>query len=238
MACFFLCVGLIVGALIKRDAPLTNTFINAINKQPTPTPKSIPYEPEYPSDYTLKQKEFLKNLADAALERTKKNITYDPAYFSMDYPMGDVPDNKGVCTDVIIRSYRKFDIDLQKLVHEDMRNNFSIYPKKWGLSKPDTNIDHRRVPNLMKFFSRFGEELVISESGLSYLPGDIVTWNLSSSVTHIGIVSSFITADEKIPLMIHNIGSGPKMDNILFEYEITGHYRYFGKDRNLTNISI
>ncbi|HMQ10874.1 MAG TPA: DUF1287 domain-containing protein [Oligoflexia bacterium] len=171
------------------------------------------------------------DLARYAFERTKKNIQYNSQYFSIDYPGGDIPKQYGVCTDVLIRSLRKLGIDLQKLVHEDMTANFSSYPSKknWGLTKADKNIDHRRVPNLQTFFKREGKARPITQNSSDYLPGDIVTWNLASekkSIPHIGIVSQFKSKDG-VPLVVHNIGQGVKLENILFAYSITGHYRYF-----------
>lgn len=168
-----------------------------------------------------------RNLVAAAVEQTTKNVVYDPAYFHIDYPNGDIPSDRGVCTDVIIRAYRSVGVDLQKEVHEDMVKNFGLYPKKWGMTETDTNIDHRRVPNLQVFFKRFGEELEISKNPESYQPGDIITWNMPSGRPHIGLVSNF--SKNGIPLIIHNIGAGPKIDNMLFSFEISGHYRYFCK---------
>lgn len=133
-------------------------------------------------------KENTNKLVNATLNIIDSSIEYDGTYFSISYPNGDVPSNKGVCTDVVIRAYRKIGIDLQKEVHEDMKRNFSAYPKKWGLLKTDTNIDHRRVPNLRTFFKRKGTVLKVTKNGLDYKPGDIVTWNLGEGLTHIGIV--------------------------------------------------
>lgn len=166
-------------------------------------------------------------LSNAAFELTKQQVTYDPSYFSIKYPNGDVPAGKGVCTDVVIRAYRKLGIDLQKEVHEDMKTNFSLYPKIWGLKRTDTNIDHRRVPNLMTFFSRKGSIKKISSNPKDYKPGDIVCWNLGGGTTHIGIVSS-----KKSPsnthryLIVHNIGSGQILEDCLFDFKIIGHYTY------------
>ena len=153
-------------------------------------------------------------------------MVYDPSYFSIGYPNGDVPADKGVCTDVVIRAYRKMGIDLQKEVHEDMRSHFSVYPPNWGLSRPDKNIDHRRVPNLMKFFERYGQVKANREDLSSYEPGDIVCWNLGSGITHIGILSNKKSTDSKRYLVIHNIGAGQVLQDMLFEYRIIGHYRY------------
>lgn len=165
-------------------------------------------------------------LSDCALELTKQEVTYDPSYFSIDYPNGDVPSDKGVCTDVIIRAYRKIGIDLQKNVHEDMKVNFGAYPKIWGLKTTDKNIDHRRVPNLMTYFKRKGAEKPISDKAKDYLPGDIVCWNLGGAITHIGIVVDKKSTDGKRNLIVHNIGGGQVLADCLFDYKIIGHYRY------------
>lgn len=172
------------------------------------------------------QNTFAFRLSDAALKLIYKTIAYDPAYFILPYPNGDVPANKGVCTDVIIRAYRKAGIDLQKEVHEDMEKNFSKYPKTWGLKKPDTNIDHRRVPNLAVFFSTFGKQKSIEINPALYIPGDIVTWILPGNLTHIGIVVNKKSADGKRFLIVHNIGAGQVLEDVLFKYTITGHYQY------------
>ena len=170
--------------------------------------------------------DFYAKLSDAALELTKDAVQYDGRYFTIDYPNGDVPAGRGVCTDVVIRAYRKLNIDLQKEVHEDMKANFAQYPKIWGLSRPDKNIDHRRVPNLMTFFTRHGTVLQITKEPADFLPGDLVCWNLSAAVTHIGIVVKNKSADGKRHLMVHNIGEGQVMEDCLFAYKIIGHYRY------------
>ena len=175
---------------------------------------------------TFGQVDFFVQLADSALTLTKQEVQYDPSYVQMAYPNGDVPADKGVCTDVIIRAYRKMGIDLQKAVHEDMKANFDKYPKKWGLSHPDKNIDHRRVPNLMTFFARHGTVKKISQNAGDYLPGDIVCWNLGGSVTHIGIVINQKSADGKRYMIVHNIGSGQVAEDCLFSFTIIGHYSY------------
>jgi len=174
----------------------------------------------------LGQINFYTELADSSLMLTKQDVVYDPSYFRLDYPNGDVPPNKGVCTDVVIRAYRKLGIDLQKEVHEDMVANFSQYPKIWGLSKPDKNIDHRRVPNLMTFFTRHGATLSITENPADYMPGDVVCWNLGGRITHIGIVSNKRSPTGNRPLIIHNIGGGQVLEDMLFDYAIIGHYRF------------
>jgi len=172
---------------------------------------------------------FLDRLSDAAVERTSHEVRYDPTYFVIDYPGGDVPAEVGVCTDEVIRSYRAVGVDLQQLVHEDMKPNFALYPRKWGLKKTDTNIDHRRVPNLMVFFEREGAGLPVTQEARDYKPGDVVTWDLSGGLTHIGLVVNVPSdADAARFQIVHNIGAGPKMEDVLFGWKITGHYRYEG----------
>ena len=172
------------------------------------------------------QNNFYHQLSNAALDLTHQQVSYDPTYFVIKYPNGDVPANKGVCTDVVIRAYRKMGIDLQKEVHEDMISHFTLYPKKWGLKKTDTNIDHRRVWNLMKFFSRKGSSLAVSNQGNDYQEGDVVCWDLGGGITHIGVVVDKKSADGKRPLIVHNIGAGQVLADCLFSYKIIGHYRY------------
>lgn len=172
--------------------------------------------------------EFAAKLSEAAIDRTSHSVTYDGRYVSIAYPGGDVPSDTGVCTDVVIRSYRTLGIDLQQLVHEDITANFEQYPSKriWGLTRPDTNIDHRRVPNLRTFFSRHGESLPVTQRPQDYLPGDIVSWRLPNNLPHIGVVVDVRSTDRIRPLVVHNIGLGPQMEDMLFSFEITGHYRY------------
>lgn len=172
------------------------------------------------------QTDFYVRLSDATTELTKQKVVYDPTYFTITYPNGDVPTGKGVCTDVVIRAYRKLGIDLQKEVHEDMKANFQKYPKTWGLKHPDKNIDHRRVPNLMVFFTRHGQVKPITDKPEDYLPGNIVCWNLGGAVTHIGLVVNKKSADGKRYLVVHNIGGGQVLADCLFEYKIIGHYTY------------
>ncbi|MBU2708419.1 DUF1287 domain-containing protein [Zooshikella marina] len=167
-----------------------------------------------------------QKLVDAAIERTNQKVTYDGRYVKIPYPNGDVPNNIGVCTDVVIRSYRKLGIDLQKLVHEDMKRAFDVYPKLWGLTKTDTNIDHRRVPNLQTFFKRHGTVLPVTDNASDYRPGDIVTWLLPGNLTHIGIIIDKKNIFRNRPLVVHNIGHGTVAEDMLFDYKITGHYRY------------
>jgi len=171
---------------------------------------------------------FEDDIVRAALDRTRYEVRYDGSYFSIPYPNGDVSPSIGVCTDVVIRSYRAIGTDLQVLVHEDMKENFHLYPSKriWGLNSTDRNIDHRRVPNLQVFFSRYGKELPITTKAEDYLPGDLVTWMLPGNLPHIGIVTNRISPGTGDPLIVHNIGAGPKLEDMLFAYQITGHYRY------------
>lgn len=173
---------------------------------------------------------FTEQLVAAAVERTQHFVRYNPAYVRIPYPGGDVPADTGVCTDEIIRIYRAVGIDLQKEVHEDMQANFLAYPNhvRWMLFHTDTNIDHRRVPNLMVFFSRKGETLRGSTSPSDYAPGDIVTWDLGGNVPHIGIVVDKKAAQSGRYMIVHNIGQGPKMEDVLLNWKITGHYRYYG----------
>lgn len=171
-----------------------------------------------------------QQLVTAALYRTTQNVRYDGRYIAIAYPNGDVPAYIGVCTDVIVRSYRALGIDLQQRVHQDMAKHFSAYPSKriWGLTRPDRNIDHRRVPNLQAYFSRHGEVLPVSDQGDTYQVGDIVTWMLPGNLPHIGILvpPPEGEASSNSPWVVHNIGAGPVREDMLFSYPITGHYRY------------
>lgn len=172
---------------------------------------------------------FADKLSNAALSIIDSSIDYDPAYFSIEYPNGDIPKNKGVCTDVVIRTYRILGIDLQKEVHEDMIANFSAYPnlQKWGMTKTDTNIDHRRVPNLEIFFERKGEKLPITQNPNDYKTGEIVTWLINDKLPHIGIITNKKTTDGKRNLIVHNVGNGQVLEDCLFKYTIVGHYKYW-----------
>jgi len=174
--------------------------------------------------------QFLHRLADAAEERVNHVVRYDPGYVPIAYPGGDVPSETGVCTDEVIRAYRTLGIDLQKEVHEDMLADFDAYPSRsiWKLPHPDANIDHRRVPNLRVFFSRKGESLPITLKANDYSPGDLVTWDLGHGLTHIGMVVERTALITGRHLIEHNIGAGPKVEDVLFDWKITGHYRYFG----------
>ncbi|MEO5935988.1 MAG: DUF1287 domain-containing protein [Terriglobales bacterium] len=192
-----------------------------LSQRPAPPP---------PSPMASAADVFTRRLVAAASERPTHTVRYDGAYVRLKYPGGDVPANVGVCTDEIIRIYRVLDIDLQKEVHEDMSRNFARYPRSFGLARPDSNIDHRRVPNLRVFFARRGESLPITHNAADYLPGDIVTWDLGGrlgrGLTHIGIVVDHMFGNRHG--IVHNIGAGPQLEDVLFSWKITGHYRYRG----------
>ncbi len=199
----------------SRDAPVQQqiTFPKASASPPAvirqPVPKDIAASP----------------IVAAARGQIGKTIIYDPSYVGLKYPGGDVPIEKGVCTDVIVRAFRDaLDMDLQKLVHQDMRIAFSKYPKIWGLKRPDRNIDHRRVPNLQRYFQRKGFSLAVTRQMRDYLPGDVVTCMVPPNRPHIMIVSDRRTP-AGLPLVIHNIGGGTQEENQLFEFPLTGHYR-------------
>jgi uncharacterized protein YijF (DUF1287 family) len=170
----------------------------------------------------------IRKVLESAHEQTRVTRGYTQEYFTMSYPGGDLPPETGACTDVIIRGFRNAGVDLQKEVHEDMAANLSLYPGKWGLTKTDSNIDHRRVPNLQTFFLRKGKALPITSSGDDYKPGDVVSWDLDGKgMTHIGLVSNYWNASSKRYYIIHNIGGGTRAEDRLFEWKITGHFRYF-----------
>lgn len=172
---------------------------------------------------------FSRKVVEAAQGQTRERVVYDGRYFKLAYPGGDVPAGLGVCTDVVIRAFRKAGVDLQVAVHEDMKGNFSVYPKKWGRRAPDPNIDHRRVPNLMTFFQREGASLPLSMKPGDYAAGDLVTWDLGGGLTHIGIV---VAGEDGRPLIVHNIGRGPRREDVLFSWTITGHYRWKPRPAN------
>ncbi len=170
----------------------------------------------------------IKKLLESAFKQIEITKNYDPNYVVIAYPNGDVPLETGVCSDVVVRAFRAVGVDLQKEVHEDMSGNFALYPKKWNLPKPDANIDHRRVPNLQTFFERKGKSQPLTETAEDYKPGDIVSWDLNGKgMTHIGIVSNMFNENSKRYSIIHNIGAGAKAEDVLFDWKITGHYRYF-----------
>lgn len=169
----------------------------------------------------------LKQLLDAAIEQSQVTTGYDPSWVKIDYPNGDVPAETGVCSDVVVRAFRKAGIDLQKEVHEDMTRAWTQYPKKWGASGTDTNIDHRRVLNLMTYFSRQGKSLPITGERADYLPGDVVAWDLATGLEHIGILTNLSSEPDQHYLIVHNIGAGAKIEDVLLTWKIVGHYRYF-----------
>jgi len=171
----------------------------------------------------------VQTVVDNAKSQCGVTLSYDPAYYRISYPGGDLPIEKGVCTDVIIRALRSVGVDLQQLIHEDMKRHFAEYPRKWGHKKPDTNIDHRRVPNIRKYLERTGRRLPVSRNGKEYLPGDLVTWELPGGLDHIGIVIDVKVEGTDRYGIVHNIGYGTQMEDILFSYPITGHYRFFKK---------
>ena len=172
------------------------------------------------------QSGFYDQLADSTFTLTYQQVRYDPGYYSLAYPGGDVPEDRGVCTDVVIRAYRKMGIDLQKEGHEDMARSFKLYPDNWGMQHPDKNIDHRRVPNLMTFFRRHGIEKVQSTDPSDYAPGDIVCWDLGNGIHHIGIVVNQKSPDGERNVIVHNIGAGQVAEDCLFRFRIIGHYQY------------
>ena len=172
---------------------------------------------------------FTKRLIGAAVAQTTSRVTYDGSYRRIGYPGGDVPAHIGVCTDLIVRAYRAVGVDLQVRVHEDMSAAFAAYPRAWGLARPDSNIDHRRVPNLQTYFRRRGAARPISTDASDYAAGDLVTWMLPGNVPHIGLVTDQRSADGQRPMMAHNIGRGPEIEDMLFAFPVTGHYRHGGE---------
>jgi uncharacterized protein YijF (DUF1287 family) len=179
-------------------------------------------------DWRTATLDFGLRLSAAAEERATKTVVYDAAYVRIPYPGGDVAADRGVCSDEVIRAYRLLGIDLQQLVHEDMRRAFHAYPKRWGLAQPDPNIDHRRVPNLATFMARHGQALAVTHRGSDYRPGDVVAFALADGRPHIGIVTQRLSDDGQRPLVMHNIGYGPQIEDMLFSLKITGRYRYGG----------
>lgn len=179
------------------------------------------------SFFIIPTKTFEEKLSDAAISIIDASVIYTPSYISIKYPNGDVPAKTGVCTDVVIRTYRKLGIDLQKEVHEDMKTNFSKYPKTWGLKSTDTNIDHRRVPNLETFFTRKGQKLTVTQNANDYKTGEIITWMINGKLPHIGIITNKKSKDGKRPLIVHNVGGGQVLEDCLFSYEIVGHFKYW-----------
>ena len=190
------------------------------------TTQRIPPNPVY-KPLPANASPHVKKLIDAAVAQVGVTTGYNPSYVSLDYPGGDVPKETGVCTDVLVRAFRAVGIDLQKEIHEDMSRAWADYPKRWGLSRPDANIDHRRVPNLMTYLDRKGKSVPITSTAEDYGPGDLVTWDLGGGVDHIGIVTDMALTSDGQSLIVHNIGAGTRVENVLFNWKITGHYRYF-----------
>jgi uncharacterized protein YijF (DUF1287 family) len=166
-------------------------------------------------------------VVDSARQQTQVTTGYDPSYVKIAYPGGDVPAQTGACTDVVIRAFRAAGVDLQREVHEDMGRAFASYPRRWGLARPDTNIDHRRVPNLMTYFRRAGAEVAATGEPGDYEPGDVVAWDLGGGVTHIGVVTDEADAATGRYWVVHNIGAGARLEDVLFAWREIGHYRYF-----------
>jgi uncharacterized protein YijF (DUF1287 family) len=208
---------------------IASVFVLACQKQVARTLRP-PKPPEQQTEVRAlpaKSSPNLKLVIDGATEQVGKTTSYDPSYQKIDYPNGDVPIETGVCSDVIVRAFRKAGIDLQKDVHEDMKQNFAAYPTKWGLNGTDANIDHRRVPNLQTYLTRKGKSLATDGGSETFLPGDIVTWDLGFGTEHIGMVVNVWYKPSQRYLIVHNIGAGTRMEDALFSWKITGHYRYF-----------
>jgi uncharacterized protein YijF (DUF1287 family) len=210
---------------MKSIALLLSSFLFLNCKNEIPTKETATIHPNENKETTLNAADFYQKLSNAAISIIDPEVIYTPDYVGVKYPNGDVPPKTGVCTDVIIRAYRKLNIDLQKEVHEDMKANFSRYPKSWGLQTTDKNIDHRRVPNLEVFFTRKGEKLAISQNPNEY-KGDLVTWMIADKLPHIGIVTHKKSADGKRNLIVHNVGGGQVLEDCLFSWKIVGHFRY------------
>jgi uncharacterized protein YijF (DUF1287 family) len=183
----------------------------------TPAPVSEPSRPPTKSHL----------VAAAAMDQVGKTTTYDPAYVKLAYPGGDVPIDRGVCTDVVVRALRKLGVDLQVLIHEDMTASFESYPNLWNLKRPDPNIDHRRVPNIATFLRRKGKAIAVNDNAADYLPGDIVVWRFPDGRPHIGIVSNVLIENQTRHKMVHNVGAGACVQDVLFVYKIERHFRYF-----------
>jgi uncharacterized protein YijF (DUF1287 family) len=169
----------------------------------------------------------IERIVFGAIEQTSYTFSYDPSYVKIAYPMGDVPLDRGVCADVVVRAFRKAGIDLQEEIHKDMKSSFSAYPRKWGARRPDSNIDHRRVANLTTFFERKGKSIRVSSRPEEYKPGDVVAWELDTGLLHIGLVTDEKRSDSGPYLIVHNIGAGARLEDVLFSWKIIGHYRYF-----------
>jgi uncharacterized protein YijF (DUF1287 family) len=211
--------------IFTTSLTLTSCTGSSSSKLPTLSAEQPPVERPQLNEITSQP---IRDVLASAREQLKVTTNYTQEYRVIPYPNGDMPADTGACTDVVIRAFRKAGVDLQKEVHEDMAANFSAYPQKWGLARTDTNIDHRRVPNLQTFFTRKGKSIVVSSAGEDYKPGDVVTWDLDGKgMTHIGLVSNDWNNRDKRYLIIHNIGGGVAEEDRLFAWKITGHFRYF-----------
>lgn len=211
---FLILIGALAVSGCQRDTPVLN---RGPAVPPSPVVKALP-ENASPQ---------LKQMLEGAIAQAGVTTGYSPSYVALDYPGGDVPENTGVCSDVVVRAFRKAGLDLQKEVHEDMTAARSEYSNKWGANKPDRNIDHRRVLNLMTYFTRQGKSLSISRSATDYQPGDVVAWELTSGIDHIGIVTNMLSDSGARYLIVHNIGAGTRIEDVLFAWTIKGHYRFF-----------
>ena len=201
-------------------------FTLSYQKESTTSFQNIFQEPSI--EKLTNPKNIQEKLSNAALSIIDPKVVYTPDYVGIKYPNGDVPAKTGVCTDVVIRAYRKLGIDLQKEVHEDMKTHFESYPnlKKWGLKTTDTNIDHRRVPNLEIFFTRKGKKTQVTNNANDYKTGEIVTWMIGDKLPHIGIITHIKSKDGKRPMIVHNVGNGQVLEDCLFNYTIVGHFSY------------
>lgn len=215
---------LLIGVLAASGCQLQTPVVS---REP-----AVPPNPAIPPSPTVKPlpgnaAPQLKQMLDGAIAQAGVTTGYDPSYVALDYPGGDVPETTGVCSDVVVRAFRKAGIDLQKEVYEDMKAARSEYSNKWGANNPDRNIDHRRVLNLMTYFKRQGKSLSISSSATDYQPGDVVAWELSNGIDHIGIVTNMLSASDDRYLIVHNIGAGTRVEDVLFDWTVKGHYRFF-----------
>jgi len=213
--------GLAVGLILISVASCQRHYVTRKGVVVVTPPSSVA------KPLTLNASPQLKQFVEAAVEQSRVTTGYDPSYVKIDYPNGDVSSDTGVCSDVVVRAFRKAGIDLQKEVHEDMTRAWSEYPRKWGARGTDTNIDHRRVLNLTTWFDRQGKSLPITNDRADYLPGDVVAWELSDGVEHIGIVTNLSSEADEHYLIVHNIGAGARAEDVLLSWTIIGHYRYF-----------
>ena len=216
---------LIAITIVAMSVVISGCSGMSLSKLPSLSTGQPPIERPQLNDITSQP---VRDVLASAREQLKVTTNYTQEYRVIPYPNGDMPPDTGACTDVVIRAFRKAGVDLQIEVHEDMAANFAAYPQKWGLAHTDTNIDHRRVPNLQTLFTRKGKSIEVSSNGDDYKPGDVVTWDLDGKgMTHIGLVSNDWKASEKRYLIIHNIGGGVAEEDRLFAWKVTGHFRYF-----------